>query len=111
MGRALLRKPKILVMDEGADNRLNWPPTCFLRLTSVTDSACFSVVVAATASVDARTDRMLQEMIVEQFPNSTVIAIAHRLNTILGADRVVVLEQGRLAVRSQSRPQQRRSPR
>lgn len=49
---------------------------------------------SATSSVDARTDRILQQMITENFADCTVIAIAHRLNTILGADRVLVLDSG-----------------
>lgn len=67
IARSLLRKPKILVMDE------------------------------ATASIDNATDAAIQEMIRENFKDATVLTIAHRLNTILDSDRVLVLDDGRIA--------------
>jgi len=67
IARSLLRKPKILVMDE------------------------------ATASIDNTTDAMIQEMIRENFADATVLTIAHRLNTIMDSDRVLVLDDGNVA--------------
>lgn len=67
IARSLLRKPKILVMDE------------------------------ATASIDNTTDAAIQEMIRSNFKNATVLTIAHRLNTILDSDRILVLDDGRIA--------------
>ena len=67
IARSLLRKPKILVMDE------------------------------ATASIDNATDALIQNMIRENFADATVLTIAHRLNTILDSDRVLVLDDGRVA--------------
>ncbi|KAG0245754.1 hypothetical protein BGX31_006228 [Mortierella sp. GBA43] len=66
MARALLRNSKIIVMDE------------------------------ATASVDFATDRAIQTAIQQEFENSTVICIAHRLNTIITYDKVLVLDHGRV---------------
>jgi ABC-type multidrug transport system fused ATPase/permease subunit len=66
IARSLLRKPKILVMDE------------------------------ATASIDNSTDTALQLMIRENFKDATVLTIAHRLNTIMDSDRVLVLDDGRV---------------
>lgn len=51
----------------------------------------------ATASVDQKTDQLLQETICRRFANKTVLTIAHRLNTILNSDRVLVLHGGRVA--------------
>lgn len=66
LARALLRKTKILILDE------------------------------ATAAVDMETDELIQTTIREEFADSTVITIAHRLNTIMDYDKVIVLSKGKI---------------
>ncbi|NXJ48792.1 MRP7 protein, partial [Spizaetus tyrannus] len=51
----------------------------------------------ATASVDQKTDQLLQQIIRQRFADKTVLTIAHRLNTILDSDRVLVMQAGRVA--------------
>lgn len=58
-----------------------------------------SVVILdeATASCDAVTDALIQELVRRLFKHCTVITIAHRLNTIADSDRIMVMDSGAVA--------------
>ena len=51
----------------------------------------------ATAQVDRENDRLIQETIRTAFADVTVLSIAHRLDTIIDFDRVIVMDRGRVA--------------
>ncbi|KDQ09674.1 hypothetical protein BOTBODRAFT_137615 [Botryobasidium botryosum FD-172 SS1] len=55
------------------------------------------VLDEATASVDVQTDSQIQKMIQQDFKDKTVICIAHRLNTIVFYDRILVMDAGKVA--------------
>lgn len=48
----------------------------------------------ATSNIDVKTESIIQKLIHKEFVDSTVITIAHRLNTIIHSDKVLVLHHG-----------------
>ena len=67
LARAIVSRPKIMVLDE------------------------------ATSAVDMATDTLIQRSIREEFSDSTLMVIAHRLSTIADFDKILVLDDGRVA--------------
>jgi ATP-binding cassette subfamily B protein len=66
LARVLLKDPRILLLDE------------------------------ATSSLDSQTEADIQEALLPLLPGRTTLAIAHRLSTVLAADKLVVLDRGRV---------------
>ena len=66
IARAILKKPRILIFDE------------------------------ATSSLDSRTEQAIQETLSEVAADHTTLVIAHRLSTVVDADRILVMDQGRI---------------
>jgi len=50
----------------------------------------------ATSNIDVKTESIIQKIIENEFKESTVITIAHWLNTIIHSDKVLVLDQGKV---------------
>jgi len=67
LARAILLRPKVLLLDE------------------------------ATSAVDMATDRLIQRSIREEFANTTLLVIAHRLSTVVDFDRILVMRDGTTA--------------
>ena len=65
---------------------------CIAR--AILSKATILVLDEATASLDPQTDLMIQVAIQKNFGNLTMLTIAHRLNTIIESDRVLVMDAG-----------------
>ena len=66
IARVMLKRPNILILDE------------------------------ASSSLDAESERLVQDALEKLMKGRTTLVIAHRLSTVIGADRIVVLDQGRI---------------
>lgn len=55
------------------------------------------VLDEATAAVDPESDKEIQSVIKQEFAHATMFVIAHRLNTILDCDKILVLSEGKVA--------------
>ena len=51
----------------------------------------------ATANIDIMTEQIIQKLIHERFKECTMIVVAHRLQTIMESDRILVVDKGRVA--------------
>lgn len=66
IARALLKKPKILILDD------------------------------STSAVDTKTDSLIREAFAKEIPDTTKLIIAQRISSVQDADRIIVLDQGKI---------------
>lgn len=69
---------------------------CLARALLRRDKSPILVLDEAVSNADHLTDERMQRIIREQWKGKTIIAVAHRLNTVMDFDKIAVLEQGRL---------------
>lgn len=84
-----------MVEDEGANFSLGEKQLIALARSLVRDLKIL-ILDEATSSVDYETDAKIQETITREFSQCTILCIAHRLNTILHYDRIMVMDQGKV---------------
>ncbi|MFN8442798.1 MAG: ABC transporter ATP-binding protein [Caldilineaceae bacterium] len=80
IARALLTRPRILILDD------------------------------STSAVDVETETKIQDALEEQADNHTTLVVAQRISTVLKADKIIVLEHGRIAAEGTHRELMERSP-
>ncbi len=66
IARAILKNPNILILDD------------------------------STSAVDTRTDKLIQDAFIKEIPNTTKIIIAQRINSVMNADKIIVLDNGKI---------------
>ena len=67
IARALLKKPKILILDD------------------------------STSAVDTKTDKLIRKAFLEEIPDTTKIIIAQRISSVEEADKIIVMDKGRVS--------------
>ncbi|KAI9333757.1 hypothetical protein DFJ73DRAFT_799177 [Zopfochytrium polystomum] len=99
--KAVVENPARLEMlvVEGGENWSTGQRQLICLARAMLKDAAVVVMDEATASVDLATDDFIQAAIRTDFADKTVVTIAHRLNTVIDYDAIVVLADGRVAER------------
>lgn len=82
LARTIVKNSSILILDEATAN--------------IDQKYNLSINLDYLIKYFCRTDNLIQKTIRKKFQNCTVLKIAHRLNTIIDSDRVLVMENGKI---------------
>jgi ABC-type multidrug transport system fused ATPase/permease subunit len=84
-------------VEEGGNNLSSGEKQLINIARSLLSPKRIVLIDEATASIDLETDAQIQKVIRQHFADKTVLTIAHRINTVVDSDRILVLNKGRIA--------------
>jgi ABC-type bacteriocin/lantibiotic exporter with double-glycine peptidase domain len=99
----MLAKPKVILLDE-ATGKWNYCAHYYQGSNVTNRNLCLIIIsnrithclpFVPAASIDGETDKFIQQMLRTRFLGTTLLTIAHRLDTIIDYDKVLVLSNGR----------------
>ncbi|XP_015278733.1 PREDICTED: ATP-binding cassette sub-family C member 8, partial [Gekko japonicus] len=82
------------IVTEGGENFSQGQRQLFCLARAFVRKTSIFIMDEATASIDMATENILQKVVMTAFADRTVVTIAHRVNTILNADMVIVMKRG-----------------
>lgn len=80
---------------EGGNNLSSGEKQLVCIVRAILNNAKIVILDEATSNIDVVTEKLIQGLMMSEFKNSTMITVAHRLNTIINSDRIAVLGAGK----------------